>query len=348
MYHPQFTYTDRIVSLLLKCEKNKTRLENIDLSYPIKSKLQHGTSATEIVLVAAILDIEITLKEAGILRDGGSISKLEKDQETVLKNIHAALSFIRSEDVVNYPEIEHSVLQTINTYFVAELRENWDARYRTLNDPLDKRFEAFISYRDQEITSEQIDTFTNELIEWMKSTKPFMPNLVRLAIFSYRFIEIMPFIAGNSQTLILAIDYLLSKSDFGYKTYTSTYRFIYNAGESLVKALEISRRNYDMSTWIEFFVDAYNKELLRASEDISKFIENDEKSKQQPFLGLSKRQLKVLKYLQTVPTIQREDYCHMMEVSTMTAYRDLNDLVRKKLIKVDGKGRGTKYRLASM
>jgi hypothetical protein len=31
----------------------------------------------------------------------------------------------------------------------------------------------------------------------------------------------------------------------------------------------------------------------------------------------------------------------------MTAFRDLKDLVRKKLIKLDGKGRGTKYKLAS-
>jgi hypothetical protein len=31
----------------------------------------------------------------------------------------------------------------------------------------------------------------------------------------------------------------------------------------------------------------------------------------------------------------------------MTAFRDLKDLVRKKLIKMDGEGRGTKYFLSS-
>ena len=74
----------------------------------------------------------------------------------------------------------------------------------------------------------------------------------------------------------------------------------------------------------------------------------DERAKKQPFLDLNPRQLKVLRYLQNVPYIKREDYCHMMDVSTMTAFRDVNDLVRKKLLKVEGQGRGTKYRLSTM
>ena len=75
--------------------------------------------------------------------------------------------------------------------------------------------------------------------------------------------------------------------------------------------------------------------------------EEEKRNTSQPFLDLNKRQLKILRYLQNIPTVQRDDYCQMMDVSTMTAYRDLNDLVSKKLIKVEGQGRGTKYKLAS-
>jgi len=37
----------------------------------------------------------------------------------------------------------------------------------------------------------------------------------------------------------------------------------------------------------------------------------------------------------------------MMDVSTMTAYRDLTELMEKKLVKLEGQGRGTKYMLSN-
>ena len=82
------------------------------------------------------------------------------------------------------------------------------------------------------------------------------------------------------------------------------------------------------------------------AENLKDTIKEGE-SKKQPFLNLNKRQLKILKYLQKISQIKREEYVEIMEVSTMTAYRDLDELVKKGLLKVSGQGRSTRYILAS-
>lgn len=41
--------------------------------------------------------------------------------------------------------------------------------------------------------------------------------------------------------------------------------------------------------------------------------------------------------------ITRRDYMHLNKVSNKTAYIDINILVKENIIKVVGKGRGTKY-----
>ena len=87
--------------------------------------------------------------------------------------------------------------------------------------------------------------------------------------------------------------------------------------------------------------------MLETREEMVKTLNEEDKSSKKPFLDLNKRQLKILRYLQTIPTVKREDYVQMMDVSTMTAYRDLTELMEKKLVKLEGQGRGTKYMLSN-
>ena len=60
-------------------------------------------------------------------------------------------------------------------------------------------------------------------------------------------------------------------------------------------------------------------------------------------LGLNKRQLKVIKYLREHGEIDRRTYCDICGVKKTVAHEELSDMVKKKIIKVVGKGRRTHY-----
>lgn len=348
MYTPKFTYTDRLVQNLVKLENSRTVLQEVDLSYEVKYKLSQHAKALNLLEISNMLNVKMGIKDAERITDGAkALEEFDNDKNKILMNIKKVQDFIRSSNAENYPEFEKSIIIEINRFTLNQWRETWEAEYRNFNDTIDERWDSLVKYRDTSIIGQEVEGFMDELIEWYKYSIPTMTALVRIAIVFYRLLEIAPFIAGNKFTILVIIDYLLYKNGYSSKIFASTLRTLRLEDDRVERMIQVVRQTDDLSLWIDTFVKFVNDELLHVREEINTFIIEDEKSKAQPFLDLNKRQLKVLKYLQTVPVIKREEYCHMMDVSTMTAFRDLNDLVRKKLLKIDGRGRGTKYRLVS-
>ena len=62
-------------------------------------------------------------------------------------------------------------------------------------------------------------------------------------------------------------------------------------------------------------------------------------------LGLNQRQIKVIKYLKKRGKIDRKTYCNICEVEKTVAHKELSDMVKKKIVKMVGKGRGAHYGL---
>ncbi|MCA9386539.1 Fic family protein [Candidatus Dojkabacteria bacterium] len=348
MYTPKFNYSDKVVQNLVKIERNRTQLENVDLSYVIKNKIQFQNKAVDILHFSNFLGLEFTLKDAEKVTNSTRPENVDETRSIILKNFKNALDFSRSNVAETYSEFDRPIILHLTKLLLSQWRETWEVTFRNFEDRIDDRWDSYVGLRDVNIRSNEIENEINELIEWYKYSSPTIAPLVRIAVVFFRLIEISPFTAGNKFIITAIIDYLMLKNNFGGKTHSSTLRMINQNEEKIQKAYDIVRKTYDLSHWIDIFTSIVMNDLIESREEIHDFVIEEEKSKQQPFLNLNKRQLKVLKYLQNVPTIKREDYCHMMDVSTMTAFRDLDDLVRKKLLKIEGRGRGTKYKLATM
>jgi Fic family protein len=331
MYDPKFTYTDKLVSTLVKLENARTAITSMDITYENKYKLAQTAKTLDVFHLGHFLELDMTLKDADKIASGMKLDHLKDDNAYKLKNFRDALDFSRSQMSDSYAEVDLNTIMHFHKMIMNGWKKGWES-----------------SFRNQEIDNDKIEYELYELIEWYKSVTITITPVVRIGIFIYRFIELYPFAFGNKLTILSYTDYLMFKNGFASKVYSSVLK-IFNSNEmKFFEAMDYSRKNFDLAIWLEIFTHAMFRDLMEIRENVSEFIKEEEKSKDQPFLDLNKRQLKVLRYLQTVPMIKREDYCHMMEVSTMTAFRDLNDLVRKKLIKIEGQGRGTKYRLASM
>ncbi len=348
MFDPKYSYTDKLVTNLIKIENQKTQLQTIDLSYDVRHKLALQNKTLDMFHLAHMIGLELTLKDAEKLATGMKLETLTDDRANMLANFRNALEFSRSNVSDTYAEVDFTILLHLNKLILTSWRETWEARFRNISDTVDEKWDNWIGLRDQNINNAEIEREVAELVEWYKNASPTLTPVIRIGVLIYRLLEIYPFVAGNKMTIIAISDYLLLKHGLSSKVFTSVVRNFDINAQKYIESIFLSKTNVNLNAWLEAFTAAVNKDLLEARENINSYIQEDEKAKNQPFLDLNKRQLKVLRYLQAVPMIKREDYCHMMEVSTMTAFRDLNDLVRKKLLKVDGQGRGTKYRLSSM
>lgn len=347
MYFPKFEYTSKFVLKLMQLEQSKTLLQASDLKYTTKTKILQKAKTKNLFQIGVNIGLELTIKDAekAIL---GTKPRFEDDLlQKIFINSRQGIEYIHSSEIKNYQEFDNAVYQEINKKIVFDWKETWDAKYRNFNERYDDTADPLAHIRNTSIKGNELDVMVNDLIEWYKSAAPTVAPIIRIGVVFHRLLEIAPFIAGNTITTMLLIEHLLLTHGYSTKVFSSSTAAFLQNKENLADAFETSSQAEDLSYWLEWFVGVLENDLVSVRESIHDYVKEEEKSKSQPFLDLNNRQMKVLKYLQSVPTIKREEYCNIMEVSTMTAFRDLRDLVKKKLIKTEGRGRGTKYRLTN-
>lgn len=347
MQDSKFNISNKLLNAIVKLETTKTALENSNPTYPVRSKLVNRAKAMNLLHLATMIGMTITLREAEKLAEGRKLEDLDQ-RGNVLVNFRNVLEYNRAGVGENVADVDLNLLLHLNKIVLTDWREAWDVRFRGEGDNIDSTWDNWLDLRDSTLPATQIEASLREVFDWYNANASRMNGVIMIGIVLFRLIEIMPFTAGNKLTIIALADNLLHRYGYTDKTFLPVVRNFDVHQQEYVEAWGFARQNFDLSMWLERFATGLAQDIQENKVEVDQFLaEEEEKGKKQPFLDLNKRQLKILRYLQTIPTVKREDYCQMMEVSTMTAFRDLNDLVRKKLIKIEGRGRGTKYMLGT-
>lgn len=345
MYQPKYEITDRLLLNLVKLEVERNNIENIQLNAQTRAKLQLRAKAVNMFHMAHMIGVEITLKDAEKAAEGRKVVT-EDARGTILNNFRNALEFVRSNITDTYVDIDLNILLHLNKILLLDWKEAWESKFRTSGEDIDVILDNWVSNKDNRINSTQIQDELLSALDWYKSSIAKVHNLIRVGVLLYRLIRIAPFIAANKLTLITVTDFLLQKNGYIDKSFISTTRnFDVYEDEYLEAWTQAVAHDENITLWLERFIRNLANDMVDTKDEVNRNIQEESKSTKQPFLDLNKRQLKILRYLQTIPTVKREDYVQMMGVSTMTSFRDLNDLVRKKLLKLEGKGRATRYML---
>ena len=346
-YEPAYTITNKLLNSIVRLETNRVGMEAVQLSYNVRARMADAAKASNLFHLAHILGLDVSIKDSEKLVEGRKLP-IEDAGMRMLTNFRNVLEFNRSNATDGQLDLDVSIMLHLNKIVLTEWRESWDVRLRTSGEILDANIDNWTTARDPNIAPEAVELEIKQVLEWYNQSQGQVHDLIRIGILAFRLIEIMPYIAANRLTIIALVDYLLHRAGYISKSFLPVVRvFDVNQVEflSLWNAVRLGR---DLTVWLERFTQSLTKDMQETKGEVDKVLgEEEEKTTKQPFFDLNKRQLKVLRYLQTIPTVKREDYCQMMDVSTMTAFRDLNDLIRKKLLRLEGRGRGTKYKLAN-
>lgn len=342
MYDPRYKITDKLLNNIVALETDKT-IVSLNDSSSVKTSLEKKSKVMNLFHLAHMLDLGLTIKEAEKIADGRRLS-IDDERGKIINNFRNVLEFNRSSVAESYVDLDANIILHLNKILLNNWRETWEVKFRNSNEPLNIDFDNWSQFRDASIEDRDIQSKLLELLEWYRSSNSAVHNLVRIGVLLFRFWQIYPLVNMNKLTGIALADYLLTKSGYSTSSHLSIVRTFDLFQDEFVDLWTKSGTG-SLTEWLERFIKAISVDISDIKDDYHKLLSDQEKSQKQPFLDLNKRQLKILRYLQTIPTVKREDYCQMMDVSTMTAFRDLNDLVDKKLLRIDGRGRGTKYLL---
>lgn len=346
MEDSKFVISNRLLNYIIKIETTKVSLDAAPPTYQVRSKLSLRAKSLDLFHLAHMLGMSLTLKDAEKLAEGRKLES--KDQKlNLLVNFRNALEYNRAVIGDNATPVDLNLLLHLNKIVLTDWRESWDVRFRDEGEALDPSTDNWVELHDPNISGAQIETALRELFDWFAANSTRMNGLIAIGILLFRILEIMPFVIGNKLTILALADALLYRFGYADKTFLPVVRNFDQHESEYIESWQIARRSFDVSVWLEKFIGNLAQDIQENKAEVDQFLAEEEKGAKQPFLELNKRQLKILRYLQTIPTVKREDYCQMMDVSTMTAFRDMNDLVRKKLVKIEGQGRGTKYMLAN-
>ncbi len=347
----KYKITNTLLNNIINLEVKKAEISKELITTKTRNYLNKRAKILNIFHFAHIIGLNLTIKDAEKVADGKQIITNDP-RGVVLNNFRNVLEFNRSGVSDSYVDLDINILLHLNRLMINEWREDWEAKFRTAGEPIDLTLENWADFRDQSINSIDIQDLLQQAIDHYRMNTTKIHPIIRIGQFIYELINISPFIFANKLTIISICDFLLYKHSYVQKAYMPTVKHFDIYEDEYIETWSLNNddetqdlNKIDITLWLERFTRNLSKELFEVNSDLRKKRKEEEKNIKRPFLNLNKRQLKILRYLQTIPVVKREDYVQMMDVSPMTAYRDLNDLVNKQLLKVEGEGRGTRYML---
>ena len=197
--------------------------------------------------------------------------------------------------------------------------------------------------------SSDVPRLMRQLLTWIDDTTLGIDPLIKAAVAHLWFVTIHPFDDGNGRLCRTVTEMLLSRADNTSQRYYSLSSEILNHRKDYYTQLEKAQHGgLDITEWIVWFLETLRKALdtaLEKTEDIIRKVRFWDEHKD---LQLNDRQRKVLNMLLDgfEGKLTSSKWYKITHCSQDTATRDLNDLVKKNILKKgSGGGRSTAYEI---
>jgi Fic family protein len=132
---------------------------------------------------------------------------------------------------------------------------------------------------------------------------------------------------------------------FALEDYYNTDRLAYYRAINIGKTYE--RRRADITSWLEYFVKGFKKEIDEIKEKILQLSTRAIDGKIKSQIYLAPKQLKIIDFMNQVGRISAKDVEDVLSCPRRTAQLHLQRLKKIKIIKAIGKGKSTMYILNS-
>lgn len=181
-----------------------------------------------------------------------------------------------------------------------------------------------------------------ELVEWTQQAlenRTYHPLLV-IGNFLVEYLNIHPFEDGNGRLSRVLTNLLLLKEGYLYMPYVSHEKLVEDKKPQYYIALRRSQKTFkakfeNITDWLNFFLDI----VLTQSQEAINLLSSENIE-----TILSKKQLAVWQYLQSVSEATPQQIVKRTNITKPTVYQILTKLLNLKKIERLGLGRGIRYR----
>jgi len=192
----------------------------------------------------------------------------------------------------------------------------------------------------------EVPFLMREFIYWVNKTdKSEMHPIIKAGIIHHEMVRIHPFIDGNGRVSRVVATLILLLGGYDIRRFFSLEEYYDRDAASYYQSLQKASSG-DLTSWLEYFTFGAAIEFEKIKEKIlrlSKDVKLKEKFGGQQ-IYLTERQVKIIEYIQEVGYLQNQAFLTLFtNVSEDTVLRDVQDLVKKGLIKKVGSTKSARY-----
>jgi Fic family protein len=199
--------------------------------------------------------------------------------------------------------------------------------------------------------SESLDKEIKKFLVWFKESRDNTEGFLRSAIAHFWFVVIHPFDDGNGRIARALTDMALAQDEkLGIRFYSLSSQ-IMEERKSYYDVLEkVSKGDSNITPWLSWYLGCLIRAMEKSKIIIGKVLAKSEFWQKHSQAALNERQRKVINMLLDTGEgnfqggLTTRKYCSVAKVSRATAYREITELVEKKILRLlPGRGRSVAY-----
>jgi len=364
MYIPQYTISLPILTSIGKIEAAREVIENAALVPSWEAKFRtdalvrtvhHGTHIEGNPLTRdearRLVEAYSSVDEPWMVASKADIVARDRDIQEVInyRNVITYLDETRAK--VSQDKYSESILSKIHELTVERILPKERAgAYRITQVVIKDSSTGEVTFRPP--AAVEVPFQIEELVSWLNSDQASKHHpVLKAGIVHYELVRIHPFTDGNGRAArAMALLVLLSEGYDIKRFFSMEEHFDRNSSAYYGALQHVVRGGFDLTPWLEYFTSGLSAELSRVKDQVLKLSRDlrlrGELGGQQ--VALTERQIIILETMQANDgrLTVREARKILPTVSRDTIIRDLNGLIRKKVVKRRGVTKGSFYLLA--
>jgi len=342
MFKPNFRYTDKIVNNLTAISAARTLILNAPLIPKWEVSLRREALLKSAHSSTAIEGNPLTLEQVTDLAAGRDIMVRRKDKQEVLNYLEAL------DKIPAFAERA--------PFAVADLLELHKIIAKdTLDNPADEgafRNEqvAVVNRPTGEIVfmpppTHQVVTLINEYLAWFNSQEADAIDPVLTAgVTHYELVRIHPFVDGNGRTARVMASLVLFKRAFDIKRFFALDDYYDQDRRAYYAALKaVDQHTLDLTTWLEYFTEGVAVSIKAVKDKVIGLSKDIKALKEKGQIALTDRQMKIIERIVERGSITNREVRQITGLSDEGGRKEINKLVKLKVIAPKGKGRSLYY-----
>lgn len=194
--------------------------------------------------------------------------------------------------------------------------------------------------------SERVEVEMSQFLDWFNADLP-LDGVLKAALAHFWFVTVHPFDDGNGRLARAIADMQLAKSEHVNQRFYSMSSQLLKERKAYYQQLEFSQKgDLDVTAWLSWFLDCLQRTLDNTEESLSKVLLKARFWEKHQKTVMNQRQVDMLNKLldDFKGNLTTSKWAKMQKCSQDTALRDVQDLLKKDVLrKDDAGGRSTNY-----